>query len=314
MNDLIAEEALPVHQAGFLAAMKARGATAEELAGFVDHLRSQQVEISVDQENLIDLCGTGGGRSTLNLSTGASFLAAAAGAKVAKHGNRAVTSACGSSDLLESLGISLSSDPDYIKRCLRSTGIGFFFAPAFHPALKSIGPVRRELGVRTVFNQLGPLLNPARAGRQLIGVYLPELMRPMVDALLLLGCEEAFVVHSHDGLDEVSPCGKTAGFHLRQGAISPVIMSPEDFGFNALAESDIDAPANAGEAALRVERGISDARSKEFLAFLPNASVCLVLAGVAGDFQQAAKLVIQAVESGKARQILNDLRSINDNS
>lgn len=307
MAKLIAEDASPVIQAGFLVGLRARGATAEELAGFVDHLRERQIKIKINTENLVDLCGTGGGRSSLNLSTGASFLAAAAGAKIAKHGNRAVTSACGSSDLLEALQVSLDPDAGRINRTLNESGIGFFFAPAFHPALKAIGQVRRELGMRTVFNQLGPLLNPARAKRQLIGVYADELLRPMIEALRLLGCEEAYVVRSEDDLDEVSPCEKTYGFHLKHNQINEITFQPSEFGVK-LGRDDIAPSGTLEEAAERVERGLNDATSTEFQAFVPNASVCLMLAGLAESPSQASEQVRQAVESGKARRILEDLR------
>ena len=307
MLSVLAEGASPLQIAGLLSVLRHRGAEPLELAGFVDALRSQQVPISFPRENLVDTCGTGGGRPTLNLSTGAAFLAAGAGATVAKHGNRSVTSTCGSADVLESLGISLSSEPEHLSRSMAQTGLAFLFAPSFHPALKTIGPVRRELGMRTVFNQLGPLLNPAGARRQVIGVYSLELMRPMAEALLLLGSERAFVVHSEDGLDEFSPCAPTYVAEVFDGQVKEYTVSPADFGQDFLPHESIDQASSPAHAAELMREGLGDPFHIVFRAMIPNAAACLVAAGLESDWRSAAQRVIAAGRDGRALSALDQL-------
>lgn len=300
MGGLLAEGASGLQVAGFLAALRVRGASADELAGFVDHLRSVQVDISFPVDNLVDSCGTGGGRATINLSTGAAFLAAGAGCSIAKHGNRSVTSACGSADVLEALGISLSSDPDFLKRTMAEARMAFLFAPAFHPALKAVGPIRRELGIRTVFNQLGPLLNPAGARRQIIGVFSPDMLRPMAEALALLGAERAFVVHSADGLDEFSPCDVTRVLEVSPGSIQQYAVDPgETFMMARLCAEDIAQPRDAAEAAAMLQVAFTDPESKVFQALTPNAAACLVTAGIAKNWGEGVQMVRAAGRDGR---------------
>jgi len=189
--------------AGVLVALRCKGVTGRELAAFASVLRDQSLGLSHEFPTLVDTCGTGGGRPSFNLSTGAAIVAAAAGARVAKHGNRAVTSACGSADVLEALGVVLHAEPEHLVHVLERTGIAFLFAPQHHPGVRHVGAARKALGVRTVFNLLGPLANPAGAKRQLIGVYEAALIRPVAEALQLLGCEHGLVVHGEDALDEI---------------------------------------------------------------------------------------------------------------
>jgi anthranilate phosphoribosyltransferase len=301
MRAVLGEGVSPLKVAGLLCILRYRGVEAEELAGFVDALRERQVDIKFDRENLIDSCGTGGGRPTVNLSTGAAFLAAGAGCSIAKHGNRSVTSACGSADVLEAMGISLSADQGFLKRTMAEAGMAFLFAPAFHPALKAVGPIRKELGVRTVFNQLGPLLNPARARRQIIGVFDPSMLRPMAEALVLLGAERAFVVHSEDGLDEFSPCAPTRVAEVRDGEVREYTVAPADFGREALCDEDIAQPGSAREAADWLARAFEEPEGKGFGALVPNAAACLVVAGIEEDWRQAADRVMAAGQSGAVR-------------
>jgi anthranilate phosphoribosyltransferase len=292
---------------GFLVAMRIKGATADELAGFAEVMRENATGLGSQHPTLVDTCGTGGGPATFNLSTGAAIVAAAAGAKVAKHGNRAVTSKCGSADVLEALGVGLSSDPEQLLKTLDHVGIVFLFAPNHHPAMRHVGPARKSIGVRTVFNQLGPLANPAGAKRQLIGVYDPDMVRPMAEALALLGAERAFVVHGDMGMDEVSPCGKTLVAEVIGGEVRDSVLTPRSFGlepipFEALTAGD-DAKANAKI----LKEAISKSDTPRAAALLPNAAVALVLAGIATDLQDGAERAREAINSGAAMKTLKEL-------
>jgi anthranilate phosphoribosyltransferase len=292
---------------GFLVAMRIKGANAEELAGFAEVMREHATGLGSQHPTLVDTCGTGGGPATFNLSTGAAIVAAAAGAKVAKHGNRAVTSKCGSADVLEALGVGLGSDPEQLLKTLDEVGIVFLFAPNHHPAMRHVGPARKALGVRTVFNQLGPLANPAGARRQLIGVFDPAMVRPMAEALALLGAERAFVVHGDLGMDEVSPCGKTLVAELVGGEVRDSVLTPRSFGlepvpFEALAAGD-DPKTNAKV----LKEALSKPDSPRAAALLPNASVALLLAGVATDLQDGAAKAREAIRSGAAMKTLKEL-------
>jgi anthranilate phosphoribosyltransferase len=257
-----------------------------------------------DDAHLVDTCGTGGGIPSFNLSTGAAILAASAGAKVAKHGNRAVTSSCGSADVLEALGVNVSSEPEGAARLLDRAGIAFFFAPTHHPALRHVGKVRRELGVRTVFNQLGPLANPAGARRQLVGVYEPGLVRPMAEALLDLGAERALVVYGEEGLDEISPCGPTLTALVAEGAVRDGKATPADFGLEPLSPSALEPGEDAAQNARILREALTDPVSPRCGALLPSAAAALWLAGLAKDFREGARLAREAVASGRAAKTL----------
>jgi anthranilate phosphoribosyltransferase len=270
-------------------------------------MRANATRLEHGFPTLVDTCGTGGGPPTFNLSTGAAILAAAAGAKVAKHGNRAVTSKCGSADVLEALGIGLGSEPEQLLKVLENVGIAFLFAPHHHPAMRHVGPARKAIGVRTVFNQLGPLANPAGARRQLVGVYDLSLVMPMAEALALLGAEHAYVVHSEEGMDEVSPCGKTFVAVVSEGAVVQTELSPRDFGLDALTFADLEPGTDAASNAAILREALGDAESARARALLPNAAVALVLAGVAGDFPSAASAAHAAIADGRASATLEEL-------
>lgn len=292
---------------GLLVGLRMKGVTAPELAGFADAMRGNALALEHDFPNLVDTCGTGGGPSTFNLSTGAAILAAAAGAKVAKHGNRAVTSKCGSADVLEALGVGLGPDPEQLQGSLEKIGIVFLFAPNHHPAMRHVGPARKALGVRTVFNQLGPLANPAGAKRQLLGVYDESLIMPMAEALLLLGAEHAYVVHSQEGLDEISPCGPTAAAVVREGHVEQTRLSPEDFGLDPLPWEALAPGADAQENAEILREALEDKDSPRAAALLPNAAAALHLAGLAGSLEEGADLARAAIASGRAKETLREL-------
>lgn len=307
MHGMMSGEADDAWIAGILVALRAKGVTGGELAAFADVMRDHAMSLSNTHPKLIDTCGTGGGRSTFNLSTGAAIVAAAAGAKVAKHGNRAVTSLCGSADVLEALGVVLVAEPERLQHLLDSVGIVFLFAPHHHPAMRHVMSARKALGVRTVFNQLGPLANPAGAKRQLIGVYDSALILPMADALSKLGCERGLVVRGEDGMDEISPCTATQYVEVNQGRLKEGRFEPSDFGLTPLAESALIAGSDAAENAQILRLALGEADSPQAHALIPNAAAALYLAEVVDDLPSGAELAKQTIASGAALGKLTDL-------
>ncbi|MDX6401757.1 MAG: anthranilate phosphoribosyltransferase, partial [Gaiellaceae bacterium] len=231
MHEIMRGDATQAQIAGFLVALRAKGETADEIAGCAEAMREHVLPVHPKRTDLVDTAGTGGdGKHTLNISTAAALVAAAAGVGVAKHGNRAASSQTGSADVLEALGFNLDLAPDRIARSIDELGFGFMFAQAHHPAMKHAAPVRRELGTRTVFNVLGPLTNPARARAQVIGVYSPALVRPIADALVQLGAHRAFVVHGADGIDELSPTGPNLVCEVVDGGVRERTIDPAELG------------------------------------------------------------------------------------
>lgn len=296
--------------AGVLIALRCKGVTGTELAAFASVLRERSLGLSHEYPTLVDTCGTGGGRPSFNLSTGAAIVAAAAGARVAKHGNRAVTSSCGSADVLEALGVVLHADPEHLAHVLERTGIAFLFAPLHHPGVKHVGAARKALGVRTVFNLLGPLANPAGAKRQLIGVYDAALMRPMAEALRDLGCEHGLVVHGGDALDEISPCAPTRAIAVRPDELVDIELTPEDFGIAPISTADTLPGSDLAENAALLREALSEPKSPRSHALLPNAGAALVLAGVADSWMAGGALARKTVESGAALALLDELVSL----
>jgi anthranilate phosphoribosyltransferase len=303
-----AEGAAPSEQvAGVLVALQAKGTRPSELAGFAEALRASAKKIVCDETRLVDTAGTGGGRPSFNLSTGAAIVAAAAGAKVAKHGNRSVTSACGSADVLEALGVRLVEDPARIRDILETVGIAFMFAPNHHGSLKAVGPVRKALGIRTIFNQLGPLANPAGAKYQLIGVYDPGLLRPMAEALVLLGAERAFVVHGEDGMDEVSPSAPTKFAEVSEGSVREGVFTPEDFGLSPVPEYALDPGTSVQESADILAGALAWKSADRGSALVPNAATAVYLAGLAENLSSAAEIARETMASGAATRKLEEL-------
>ena len=295
--------------AAFAAALRTKGETAAELAGFVRAMRERavRVETGLNTEPLLDTCGTGGdGGRTFNVSTGAAFVVAGAGVRVAKHGNRSLSSHCGSADLLEELGVALLTSPEGVAQAIREVGIGFMFAPAFHPAMKHAQEARRELKMRTVFNLLGPLSNPAGANCQLIGTPSLEAAELMANALAGLGVRRAFVVHGSDGLDEVTTTGPTDVFEICASQVRKLRWTPADFG---VAEADAaslrggDRKENR-EIALAVLDGANGAKRDIVLV---NAAAALVAAGRAADLGEGMQLAAEAIDSGAARAKVDEL-------
>ena len=307
MNEIMSGQATQAQIAGFLIALRAKGETPEEIAGCAEAMRAHVVVVEPKRTDLVDVVGTGGdGQRTINISTAAALVAAAAGAGVAKHGNRAASSACGAADVLEALGFNLELSPEMIARSIDELGFGFMFAQAHHPAMKYAGPVRRELATRTIFNILGPLTNPAGARCQVIGVYSAALVRPIAEALLQLGSKRAFVVHGAGGLDELSPLGPNEVCEVRGGQVIERTIDPLDYGIPRCELEDLrggDAAANA--AAIReVFKGGNGGRRN---AILLNAAGGIAAAGLAEDLAEGVEIAIETVSSRKADQRLDEL-------
>ena len=307
MEEIMAGRATDAQIAGLLVALRMKGETAAEIAGFARAMRRHALKVTVSRRDVIDTCGTGGDAfDTFNISTAAAIVAAAAGAAVAKHGNRSVTSRCGSADVLERLGVRLDLTPEQVGRCIDEIGIGFLFAPALHPAMKyAIGP-RRELRLRTVFNLLGPLTNPADARRQVLGVFDARWVRPVAEALRDLGSEHALVVHGLDGLDEISTTGPTAVAELKDGRVAEYELIPEALGFTRarpedIAAGDVDESAEILRAVLEGEEG------PRLDIVLINAGAALYVAGRAGSIEGGIALAREAVASGAAVKKLDEL-------
>jgi anthranilate phosphoribosyltransferase len=304
MRSMISGETTDAQVGAALALLAQKGVTGAELASFAGEVRAHAAEVPHEAQNLIDTCGTGGGAPSFNISTAAAIIASAAGANMAKHGNRAVTSSCGSADVLEALGVRIGIEPERLLHLLDTVGIAFMFAPKHHPALRHVGKARKELGFRTVFNMIGPLANPAGAARQLVGVYDPSVVLPMAEALARLGVEKAYVVHGHDGLDEVSPVTTTHVAAVFRETIAVETFEPEDFGMEPIAPAGIAPGESIEENAALLHEAISDANSVRFLAVLPSSAVAIHLAGLSKGFLEAAEMAREAVRSGKALQKL----------
>ena len=307
MEEMFSGNAPAVQVAAFLAALRTRAESVEEIVGFAEAMIAKSVRIRVSRRPLLDTCGTGGdGTGSFNLSTCASFAAAGAGAAVAKHGNRSVSSRCGSADVLADLGVRVELAPQRVAECIEETGIGFLFAPAFHPVMKNVAPIGKELGVRTVFNLLGPLTNPAGATRQTLGVFAPRWLEPMAQALRLLGCEEAMVVCSEDGMDEFSPASNTRVAHLREGRIELFEAAPEDFGVKRSEKGKL-AGGGAQENSRIARSVLSGEKGPMRDAVLLNASAALRVCGLARDFKEGFERAAASIDSGKALAALEAL-------
>lgn len=311
MKIIMSGKATPSQVAGFLIALKMKGETTEEIAGFAKIMRSFAKKVKPEIEGvLIDVCGTGGGRiKTFNISTTAMFIIAAAGVPVAKHGNRAVTSSCGSADVLEGLGINLNLDSGKIKESLEKIGIGFLFAPNYHPAMKYAMPTRREIGVRTVFNILGPLTNPANAAGQLMGVFEPGLTEKLAKVFKLLRLKRAMIVYGQPGLDEISNIGKTKISELKEGKIKTYSISPEELGIKRGKEEDL----TGGDKKINIEilKDILSGKergTKRDIVLL-NAAAGIMIGGKARNIKEGLNLAEKILDSGKAYKKLEEFRS-----
>ncbi|MES1246876.1 MAG: anthranilate phosphoribosyltransferase [Actinomycetota bacterium] len=307
MQEIMRGDATQAQIAGFLVALRAKGETAEEIAGCAEAMREHVLAVQPTRADLVDTAGTGGdGKSTLNISTAAALVAAAAGAGVAKHGNRAASSQTGSADVLEALGFELDLEPERIAQSIDELGFGFMFAQAHHPAMKHAAPVRRELGTRTVFNVLGPLTNPARARAQVVGVYSPGLVRPVAEALAQLGARRAFVVHGAGGIDELSPAGPNQVSEVVDGGVRDRVIDPEELGIERAPLESL-AGGTPAENAAAIRRVFAGEPGGPREAILLNAAGAIAAGGHAEDLREGIAVARQALDSGAAATRLDEL-------
>ena len=321
MDEIMSGTATPAQIAGFITALRLKGETVDEITGaakamrdkatkmnFNNHLISiDRDEINIEDETILDTCGTGGdGTNTFNVSTATAFVAAGEGVRVAKHGNRAVSSLCGSSDVLENLGVKLDITTTDVEKCILDVGIGFLYAPLFHGAMKhAIGP-RQEIGIRTIFNILGPLTNPAGASVQVLGVYEPQLTEKMAEVLKRLATREAFVVCGEGTFDEISICGPTKVSHLKDGEVKTFEMTPEEYGFKRASPEAIKG-GNVKENAKIIRDILNGEKGPKRDMVVLNASAAFVSAGVADNFSEGVVRAVDSIDSGRAMEKLDRL-------
>jgi anthranilate phosphoribosyltransferase len=309
MDLILSGEASSALIAAFLVALKMKGETPEELLGFAGAMRDRSVKVNagLNGEPLLDTCGTGGsGPCTFNISTIAALVVAGAGVKVAKHGNRSNSTRCGSADILESLGVGIVMEPDRLGQCIREVGIGFLFAPAIHPAMKYAAPARQELKMRTAFNLLGPLTNPAGATAQLVGAPSVRAAELIAEVLASLALPRGFVVHGLDGMDEITTTGETLALEIHKGAIGHRTLTPDDFGVPVASLEDLQ--GDDVETNCEIARAILDGETgppRDIV--IVNASAALVAAGRADSFRHGAQIAAESIDSGAAANKLKEL-------
>jgi len=308
MTEIISGSATDSQIGAFLTALRMKGETVAELQAMAEVMKSFSIQIhSKIKGRLVDTCGTGGDRlKTFNISTTSAFVVAGAGVYVAKHGNRSVTSKCGSADVLEELGLNLDTSPEQVEESIESVGIGFLFAPKFHPAMKRVATPRKEIGVRTIFNILGPITNPANASAQLIGVYDENLVEKIVYSIKGLGCEAGAVVHGLDGIDEISTVGKTKIAWLTQGTVKTSVKVPSDFGVPAARIEDLEASTKTENARTTVKILLGMNGPKRDVV-LVNAAVGILLGGIASNLEEAMELARRSIDDGQAFRKLEGL-------
>ncbi len=306
MREIMEGESTPAQLAAFLIALRMKGETAQEMAGMAAVMREKALRVEVDGL-VVDTAGTGGdGKGTFNISTAAAFVAAGAGVKVAKHGNRAASGSCGSADVLEEMGVAIELGPEQVRRCIEEVGIGFMYAPAFHPAMKYAVPVRRELGIRTVFNLLGPLTNPAGAGGQLVGTPDVEVAEKMAQVLHLLGSQHSMVVHGDDGLDELTLGSDTQVWEVRNNDIQSYRISPSELGLPAASLQDIQGGDKADNA--RLLREVCSGREGPVGdVVLLNAAAALVVGNAVQDLAEGIDMARTVIKSGSASRCVDNL-------
>jgi anthranilate phosphoribosyltransferase len=307
MGEIMEGKATPAQIGGFLVALRLKGETAGEIAGCAEAMRAHVLPVKPKRDDLVDTAGTGGdGAGTFNISTAAALVAAAAGAAVAKHGNRAVSSSSGSADVLEALGFELELSAERIERSIDELGFGFLFAPSHHPAMRHAAPVRKELAARTVFNVLGPLTNPAGARAQVVGVYAPELVPTIATVLARLGARRAFVVHGAGGVDELSPAGPNLVCEVAGGKVRRREIDPKDFGVPRCRPGELagGSPAENAETIREIFAGAKGAKRE---AVLLNAGGAIAAGGHARDLEEGYRTATEALDSGAARERLEAL-------
>ncbi len=318
MTEVLTGNCTDAQIAALLVALHMKGETVEEIVGFAEAIRAAATPLILQQKStldvsgterdaLVDTCGTGGDTSgTFNISTATALVAAGAGVRVAKHGNRSVTSKCGSADVMEALGVNINLSPARLAACLEAVGIAFLFAPAMHSAMKYVQPARRELRMRTVFNLLGPLTNPARASAQVVGVYSAALVEKLAEALSVLGARRALVVHGLDGLDEITISAPTRIAEVREGTVHTYEVTPEEFGMNRASLADISG-GDAAENAAIIRQVLEAKKSPRRDIVLLNTAAALVAAGRADHLKDALPLAENSIDSGAAQKRLHAL-------
>ena len=307
LGEIMDGAATPAQIAAFLTALRLKGETVEEITGCARAMRQRAIRVDAGPGVILDTCGTGGdGLGTFNISTITAIVVAACGVRVAKHGNRAATSKCGSSDLLEALGVKIENPKEKLEKILREIGIAYFHAPNFHPAMKHAAPVRKELGFRTIFNLLGPLCNPAGANVHVIGIFAPALVRPIAEVLQALGSTHAFTFHGHGGLDELSTTGDNRAIEMNGGKIAEWTIGPETIGVPLARVEDLIGGAAAENAAIARDL-LSGKKGPRRDIVLLNAAVALVAAGQAKTPLEGAGKAAEALDSGAARKKLDQL-------
>jgi len=307
MKQIMSGEADQAQIAGFLVGLRMKGETPHEIAGCAKAMVEKAIKIDFDDENLIDTCGTGGDEvGTFNISTASAIVASACGAKVAKHGNRAVSSKCGSADVLKELGVNIELSPQEAKKCLEEIGIAFIYAPLYHTAMKHAGPVRQALGIRTIFNILGPLTNPAQAKRQIIGVFSESLTEKIALVLKELRKKHALVVHGAGGIDEISISGHTKISELKNGEVKTYEINPEEFGFKKW-DLNLILGADAKTNAEIIKKIFEGEKGPQRDVVLLNSGAAVYIAGLADSIQDGIKIAQEAIDSGKAKKKLEEL-------
>jgi anthranilate phosphoribosyltransferase len=313
MAEVMAGQATPAQVAALVVGLRSKGETSDEITGMVEAMLDAAVTVDVG-DDVVDIVGTGGDRSgTFNISTTAAFIVAGAGAPIAKHGNRAASSKTGSADLLEALGVDIDLEPSDTVEMIRTMGFGFFFAPRYHPAMRHAGPVRRELGIRTVFNILGPLSNPARATRYAIGVADPVLAEKMILVLRNTGAQTAFVVHGEDGLDELTTTGPSLIYRLLDDEITSAEFTPEDFGIRRAKPEDLLGGDVEENVAITLDVLDGASGPKRDISLI-NAAPAIVASGLADGFTEAMELAVQSLDSGQAMAVLERVRGFTPSS
>lgn len=308
MDTIMRGDATPSQIASFITALRIKGETVEEITGCAEKMREHAVNIYPHTKNLVDTCGTGGDVSgTFNISTVSALVAAGAGVPIAKHGNRSVSSRCGSADVLEALGVKIDIDPKKVEECIDKVGIGFIFAPNFHKAMRFAMPTRKEIGIRTVFNILGPLTNPAHASAQVLGVFREDLTETMAEVLKNLGVKHALVVHGMDGLDEISISDRTKVTHLREGKIETYFIKPEDFGIHKGKKEDILGGSAEENAEIAIEILKSEEKGSKRDIVILNAAAAIFVGGKAKDLKEGLRIAAGSIDSGAAYRKLEEL-------
>ncbi|HTX60820.1 MAG TPA: anthranilate phosphoribosyltransferase [Methanobacterium sp.] len=323
MQDIINTRNSRLQVASLLTALSVKGETVTEITGFVKAMREVSLKVQSHHKNLVDTCGTGGDAlKTFNISTASALIAASCGVAIAKHGNRSITSKCGGADILEALGVNINCNPQEVKNCLDNAGMGFMFAPLFHPAMGTVASLRKELGIRTVFNILGPLTSPANADIQLLGVFDPDYVEPLAQVLKNLKVKKAMVVHGFDSkanpaMDEISTLGQTRVALLQGGQVEVFEICPEDFGIKKTIEDYIAAPISLKEN-LEIFNGVINGRSDNLRdesrlnLCLVNAAAILFLAGKVGSFEKGVEVAYASVQEGCALNKLNEFIQISN--